>query len=114
SEQFLPGYRFINVQVTEPDIFGNPDLVYNEQYITVIAPNNKVETVRIDGVLVDRADFQPIASSGYSYMSVRVNDGVHAVQADTGIGVYVYGYGIANSYGYIGGTNFSPVDFRPP
>lgn len=30
------------------------------------------------------------------------------------IGIYVYGYGLANSYGYVGDMNFRAFDYRPP
>ncbi len=114
SEQFLGSYRFINVQAMEDNGSGQSDITYEEQYVTIIAPESKLATVQLDGIPVNTSTFNPIGTSGYSYASVGVSDGVHTVRADTGIGVYVYGYGKANSYGYIGGTNFSPVDFLPP
>ncbi len=114
SEQFLNYYRFINVQAMGQGIFGQPEITYVEQYVTIIAPDNKLTTVQLDDTPVNSGVFSPIGTSGYSYASIRVSDGVHTVRADTGIGVYVYGYGEANSYGYIGGTNYSPVDFLPP
>ena len=34
--------------------------------------------------------------------------------ADEPIGIYIYGYGEANSYGYVGGTGCQSIDFNPP
>lgn len=110
SEQFMNAYRLISAQVTDE---GN-GRTYLEQYVTIIAPTSKLGTVFLDGALVNPVEFTPIVTSGYSYASLPVKDGVHSVQADTGIGVFVYGYGIANSYGYVGGTNFTPMDFQAP
>lgn len=113
SEQFLDSYRFLNVQAMTTES-GRSEITYVEQYVTVIAPNGKLGTVELDGNPVNTALFRAISNSGYSFASFQVGDGVHTVQADTGVGVYVYGYGEANSYGYIGGTNYSPIDFLPP
>lgn len=110
SEQFLPGYRLISAQAADEE----GGITYTEQYVTIIAPTAKLATVTLDGVPVDPGRFTPIVASDYSFASLRTTDGVHSVQADTGIGVYVYGYGIANSYGYIGGTNFTPLDVQAP
>lgn len=110
SEQFLPEYRFVNAQVKSAS-----ETPYDEQYITVVAPTTKVGSVQIDGVFASSVTtFLPIGTTGYSYATIKAQDDAHYVKADTGIGIYVYGYGRAISYGYTGGTNFSPVDFQAP
>lgn len=110
SEQFLPEYRFINAQVQSKN-----ETPYSEQYITIVAPTSKVGTVQMDGMFVASSwTFLPIGTTGYSYATIKAEDDAHYVKADTGIGIYVYGYGEAISYGYTGGTNFSLVDFQAP
>lgn len=110
SEQFLSEYRFISVQASA----GGGGITYLEQYVNIVAPDSKLASVLLDGAPVGAGAFTAIPASGYSYVSLPVRDGVHTVRADSGVGVYVYGYGDANSYGYIGGTNYSPVDFKAP
>lgn len=116
AEQFLTFYRCINAQAWEvpsPDI-PIASIVYREQYITVVAPNSAVSTVRIDGNVVAPATFRPIQGSAYSFAWVSVSDGSHTVEAAEPIGIYVYGYGLANSYGYVGDMDFHAFDYRPP
>jgi len=118
AEQFLKSYRFMNVQVGE-NFFANEKieyqpLVYKEQYVTIVSPTNYTNRVRLDGGNVAQGNFIPIPNTTYSYANVRVSDGVHSVDSDTICGIYVYGYGQANSYGYVGGMNFKKIDFRAP
>ncbi len=109
KEQFLKSYRCYNVQAYD---FQNPIGVYVEQYITVVAPTSTLSTIRLDGQPVNVSKFVPIPPSNeYSYAWLGgangadgVTDGAHTISADEPIGIYIYGYGNANSYGYVGGT----------
>ena len=38
---------------------------------------------------------------------------MHNVAADTTFGICIYGYGIATSYGYIGGMSYTPINNGP-
>lgn len=123
KEQFMKFYRVINTQAYEtyaiydtyPDsIKYDYTKVYDYQYITIIAPDTSLNTVKIDNKQVLGAVFSKIPGSGYSYANVRVTDGVHTVEADVPIGIYIYGYGGANSYGYVGGLSFAPFDYKKP
>ncbi len=115
AEQFLNFYRCINAQAWELPASGinRTSPVYENQYITVVAPNTTLSTVRIDGRALT-SQFVPIPGVSYSYAWEPVADGAHTVEADEPIGIYVYGYGLANSYGYVGDMNFRPFDYRPP
>lgn len=117
AEQFMKQYRFINIQANEYDfIAGRPiprDEIYLEQWLNVLIPTVGIPSLRLDGAPVT-AQFQPIAGSPYSWAQIRMTDGVHAIEADTLFGIYVYGYGRAVSYGYIGGMAFRPLDVFPP
>ncbi len=115
AEQFLNFYRCINAQAWELSNVGSssPAPVYENQYITVVAPNTTISSIRIDGKPLVSA-FTPIPNSAYSYAWEAVNDGAHTVEADEPIGIYVYGYGLANSYGYVGDMNFRAFDYSPP
>lgn len=115
KEQFLQSYRVINTQAMQYDQnIGLFNKVYNEQYITIVIPNSSISTLKIDGNNINPALFSEISNSGYSYANIKVTDGVHTAEADNGFGIYVYGYGIANSYGYVGGMGFKPLDIKPP
>lgn len=118
KEQFMNNYRIINTQANEAamDNFGNiyHREVYDKQYINIVCPTDFINTVEIDNNMVNPSVFQEIPDSDYSYGVFQVTDGVHAVNADAPFGIYIYGYGPANSYGYIGGMSFRPYDFLPP
>ncbi|MFN3781750.1 MAG: IgGFc-binding protein, partial [Candidatus Kapaibacteriota bacterium] len=109
-EQYLEEYRIINVQVLD----SNNSRVYQEQFITVILPRTSFESFRIDGTPLSINDFSDIPGGLYIYANIKVSDGVHYLKADTGFGIVIYGYGQANSYGYIGGCNFLRLNYLEP
>ncbi len=113
SNQFLKSYRFVNVQASKTGLNGFPTETYEEQWLTVVLPTTSLPSLRVDGV-APTARFSPVPKSEYSYAALRMSDGVHTVSADTGVGIYVYGYGIANSYGYVGGMAYKRYDFNAP
>ncbi|TAE23435.1 MAG: T9SS C-terminal target domain-containing protein [Candidatus Kapaibacterium sp.] len=100
EEQYDKSYRFINVS--------NPDNVrggafFTEHFITIVSSTSGISSLRVDEQPVNPAAFRPIVNSGFSYANFRVSAGVHTARGDSSFGLYVYGYGAANSYGYIGG-----------
>ncbi|HEX8620253.1 MAG TPA: IPTL-CTERM sorting domain-containing protein [Thermoanaerobaculia bacterium] len=81
----------------------------DEDYLNIIAPTYSVGTVTVDGISV-AAEFDPIATSGYSGAQIAIGPGDHTVDAAAPIGVYVYGFdGSAGSYGYPGGALTAPL-----
>ncbi len=98
--QYLSSYLCINAQNYDGG------KVYQQQYLTIICPASFVHTVTLDGQAVDPNRFLPVPTSCYSYAIIPVQDGVHKVEAATEIGIYIYGYGQADSYGYVGGMAF--------
>ncbi|MCX6140742.1 MAG: IgGFc-binding protein [Candidatus Kapabacteria bacterium] len=119
SEQFLKQYRFISIQsYLYRQIAGGPieveDSIYKEQWMNVVIPTTATSSVRLDNVQIASTVFQRIGSTPFSWAQIKVTDGVHEIVADTLFGIYVYGYGLANSYGYIGGMSFRPLDVNPP
>lgn len=108
AEQFLKSYRWINSQayITQIDWFGKKSIetIFKEQYVIVVSPNSATSSVRLDG-MVRNEPFKTIPNSSYSYATFPVSDGVHSITANEGIGIYVFGYGPADAYGYIGGMN---------
>jgi hypothetical protein len=101
AEQYDKSYRFINAQVTDLTLPTNQ--VFSEHYVTIVIPTSGTNAVFFDERLIPQSSFRPIVNSGYSFAGLQVNGGVHTARADSAFGIYVYGYGAANSYGYIGG-----------
>jgi hypothetical protein len=115
-EQFLASYRFISAQAIQlnGDRFSSLTKVYNYQYVNVVVPEKALNTVVLDGSLVSASSFQRISNTSFFYATLPISDGVHSIRADEPIGIYVYGYGPANSYGYVGGMSFSLFDYKAP
>lgn len=115
KEQFSRIYRCINAQVYDTDNFsGNTSISFREQYVTLVAPDNALASVKIDGTSVQTNQFKKIYKSGYSVTTQKVKDGTHDITCDEEVGIFIYGYGPANSYGYIGGMSSKNIDFNPP
>ncbi len=117
AEQYDTAYRFINTQAFQLNNRSNSiEFAFQDHFITVIVPTRFANTVRLDGTLVNASAFSQIPNAPYSYGNIQLSAGVHTVRADTAIGLYVYGYGPANSYGYIGGGRFQVIapDRDPP
>lgn len=114
KEQYMDSYRVINLQAYEYSGNSNYKQVYDRQYITVVIPDSAISSLRLDNAVVSSWQFKSIASSGFSYVNMAVSDGTHKVVADSKFGIYVYGYGYANSYGYIGGQSYIQINYDPP
>lgn len=103
-KQFLPAYLCINAQAFDNDI------IYMEQYCTIICPTDYIHTVTIDGTVVPKTLFREVPHTCYSYAWVPVEDGSHNIEAQKPIGLYIYGYGFADSYGYVGGMAYTTFE----
>ncbi len=103
AEQFLKSYKWINAKVED---------IFEEQFTTIVAPNATIPSIQVDNQPIV-GNFLPIPTTNYSYITIKLTDGVHTVTADRKIGIYVYGYGRTDSYGYTGGmqllNQFKPV-----
>lgn len=111
KEQFSKVYLSLNMQAyTNFDTSG----AIRDQYMTGIVPNTSIGKVYLDDVLLDSNIFIKMGISGYSYTILKVSSGTHTLKSDTEIGVYIYGYGPVNSYGYIGGMSAKNNDYQPP
>lgn len=119
AEQFMDSYRFISIQ--SYNYRNGPggtiivdDSIYTEQWLNIVHPVIGLSSLTLDGVPVNPNIFSNFPGSRYARASIRMTDGVHEIRSDTTFGIYVYGYGLANSYGYIGGMSFRPLDVNPP
>lgn len=85
---------------------------FKEHYANVVIPTNATRSLQIDGKTV-RATFLPISGTRFSYAQIKLTAGSHFARADSTFGLYVYGYGVANSYGYPGGMLLKDLT-QPP
>lgn len=113
-EQYMNNYRVINAQVYERGQFSNYYPVYLEQYISIIIPKSHWQSFRLDGSPLLPGNIVNMNSVDYVYATIRVTDGVHYAEADTTFGIIIYGYGEANSYGYIGGSSYINLKYFEP
>lgn len=120
AEQFMKSYRFTNVQANtytynpfNGSVTKGPK-VYVEQYLAVVIPSEGLPSLVLDGTNIGDTRFQQIPKTSFYWATLRMEDGIHEITSDTTFGIYVYGYGVANSYGYIGGMSFRPLDVQPP
>ncbi|MCX7936083.1 MAG: IgGFc-binding protein [Chlorobi bacterium] len=101
--QYLSRYRFQSCQVAHP----SGGITYYEHYITIVTTPNNVDSIWLDGTRL-RAEFRQVPNTCYVYANVRTTEGPHTIESPRLFGLYVYGYGYADSYGYVGGMAFIP------
>lgn len=116
-EQYLNRYKYLNVQ-GEQAFFLRPGFsrfseAFAEHYVSIVIPTIKINTIRRNGSPLNGVIFRPIAETGYSYGLMGSEATVYDMTADTTFGITVYGYGEANSYGYIGGMRFETDTIAP-
>lgn len=99
TQQFLSEYTFANAE----------DTAFKSSYVNVVIPDTAVSSLRLDGGPLNTA-FTSIPGSGYSYGIVRDSQGSHHIVGSAPFGIYVYGYGEADSYANTGGAAFRTLN----
>lgn len=89
--------------------------LFTRHFINIVVPTVAIPSVRLDGAPLV-VNYQGVAGTAYSYAQISLSAGSHYVTCDSSFGLYAYGFGQANSYGYPGGTLFRQlvVDFESP
>lgn len=92
-----------------------PHQLFVRHFVNVVVETSDIRSLRIDGAAVS-APFLPVPGTQYSYAQVELNAGAHTARGDSPFGLYAYGFGEANSYGYPGGMLFQGLvaDYEPP
>ena len=92
-----------------------PHDLFEMHFVNVVIPTSDIASLRIDDQPVS-APFSPVPGTPFSYAQVQLSAGAHLAYADAPFGLYAYGFGEANSYGYPGGMLLEGivVDFQPP
>ncbi|MBX7155276.1 MAG: IgGFc-binding protein [Candidatus Kapaibacterium sp.] len=92
-DQFMSTYTVISPTLQD----------FTEHWINITTRKEGIGRVAIDNALIPDSLFKPVYDSSYYYARVNVIAGVHRLQSDTVFGIEMYGYGVWDSYGYIGG-----------
>ena len=99
TEQYLTNY-VVNT--------GTPGVPTN--YINIVSQTSQTGGVQVDGVTVSAGAWNAIPGTTLSGAQITTTTaGQHSVTSTFPIGVFVYGFGNYDSYGYLGGQSFSPV-----
>ncbi len=113
-DQYGNNYKFISIQAYQFDGFFSYDRVYTEHFITLIVPSNSLKNIELDGVTINTNGFKIITGTDYYYGYKEISEGIHTISAPDNFGLFVAGYGYANSYGYFSGILTKRDDFEPP
>jgi hypothetical protein len=110
-EQYVPEVIFQTPSIT--NVFQN--------FVNFMVSNNAVNGTTLDGKPIASYPFsssQPVPNSNYTAFKVEsMQPGTHKVKSDSGVGVYIYGYGKEDSYawsGALGLRTFNDPDTLPP
>ncbi|MCA9139793.1 MAG: hypothetical protein KDB00_23635, partial [Planctomycetales bacterium] len=98
-EQFLEHY------VVTSAVHRNDD-----NYLSLIVPTAAINDLTINGQYVDPGVFEVVDGSDFSAGELYVEDGFYSADAPLPFGITVYGFADYESYGYLGGQTFIPLD----
>ncbi len=77
-------------------------------YVNVITKTAHTNILTLDGSILP--NWTPISfNPTYSYKQIAISKGTHILNSDSGFINIVYGYGIDDSYGYLGGAKLKPL-----
>lgn len=101
SEQFLSKYSFTTL---------GQDVGFVNSFVNVVIPTESINSLELNKSVVDPTLFSPIGQSGFSGAQILIPAGSHTIAADVPFGIYVYGFGSYDSYGYTGGMAFEFIN----
>jgi RHS repeat-associated protein len=98
-EQFLTHYTI-----------GTPTIGFPFNYVNIVTANNAVTNIniRLDGSIVDPTNFFSI-TNGFYGAQIQITNGSHTLESALPFGAYVYGWDLADGYGYPGGMSLGSV-----
>jgi hypothetical protein len=128
--QFLLSYQAIDAE--DPNRRGDPSMLvlpaaaqferhfvfvvpagYTHNRVTIVARGESGD-VRLDGDLVDDWKELGVLDGLYHrYAQLSVDAGQHLLEADTEVGISVFGYGDAVSFAYPGGAGLRVISVPP-
>jgi len=81
-----------------------PPLASPESNVNIIVPRSATNSTFVDSLPVVVTNFVAIGTNGYYGARLSVTNGTHKVTSSLPVGVEVYGFGIADAYGYFSGV----------
>lgn len=72
-------------------------------FMTIAVPKSGLDSVYLDGALLNRTDFDTVSCGNYFFYRTSVAAGNHRIQCRFGFICYLYGIGSAESYAYSAG-----------
>src|SRR5581483_2688801 len=75
----------------------------------IVADQSAVNSMTIDGVPMNPAEFQPIPNTRFAYAQHSLEQGTHNISGAKPFGVTVYALGPVDSYAYTGGTGLKTI-----
>jgi hypothetical protein len=99
-----PDEQFLNNYIISA---GTPNIPIN--YLNITSPSANTGSVQVDGATVPGGSWTVIPGTTFSGAQVPISSGIHTVTSNLPIGLLVYGFGPADSYGYLGGQAFGAV-----
>lgn len=76
-----------------------------QSYINVIIKKGGIASFTVDGITKTSLFNIHPQDTSYSYATIPVSSGSHAIYSDSGFNAIAFGFGSAESYGYNAGTN---------
>ncbi len=95
-------------------VFQTPSINTYINYVNVMVPNGSIAKTKFDNIPI--SSFQskaqtPVPFSNYTAFQIsNVLPGTHEVKSDSGIGVYIYGYGTNESYAWSGALGLRTIN----
>jgi hypothetical protein len=83
--------------------FSTPGSGFAQNFVNVVAPNNTVGNILLDGTPISADSFVPIGTTNFSGAQVSVGVGSHTITGPEPFSIYSYGFASFDSYGYPGG-----------
>lgn len=82
-------------------------------YVNIIAQQQDVGSLTLDGTPVPAAEFTAVPGSAYAIAQLRVSTGQHVLRAVHQFGVQVYEWGLYDGIGFSGGYAIAPIADAP-
>lgn len=103
-EQYFTSYKVINFQASEFQSINFALDVYEVHYVSLIARSEFKDNILYDfNPLPDTLTWELVPGTDWEIAHLQSELGTHVLTSDTTFGCFTYGYGEANSYGFVGG-----------
>jgi len=100
AEQYLEGYTFSTVGGDQ----------FDQHWLTIIAQNDDVGAVELNGAPIDAGEFSSISNTTLSYARLMLEQGTHTTSSTLPHGITVQGYASEDSYLYPGGVQLAIIN----